>query len=541
MVTTIKYAKYMRYSRVDGDREKESIQNQDKIIENYIKDRETKYNEKWLLVGEYVDLDYTGSNFNRPEFLKMKEEVENDKIDVIISKDASRFGRNVATEVYFEEIFPKYRTRFIGVVDNVDTASENQAFERKIRGLMNENYCSDISQKVKSSLKTKMIEGKFIGASPPYGFERDLDDKHKLIVDEEVRPIILKIVDLYLKGYGFSAIAKILNAEKIPSPSAYKKMKKSNYKNPRANRRLWSPSTIRKILTEPIYNGTLVQGKHPKINYKINSRKKSGESELIKVDNAVEKIIDDETFELVGKKINSRSKNVKNNDSPSVLPDNVYSGLVYCEDCGSKMVYRSDRDMYMCGTYAKYGKKYCSNHNIKTKVINEVVIEQLNLIIKLTIDIRTLLNDIKKKYQEVSGKDVIEIKRKKRENRLKTLKESLKILREEYADGIIDQEEYKETRSEYVNEINTIENELGKLQVSSSKESVINDWEEKVKDLEKFYNNFLKINKIDREIALKLIDTITVGTDQISEIKFAGASPFELAQELKSEISSVAL
>jgi site-specific DNA recombinase len=203
----------------------------------------------------------------RPEFLRMKKDIEVGKIDVVISKDCSRFGRNIATEVYFSEIFPKHGTYFIGVIDNIDTSNESQVLERQIRGMMNENYSRDISLKVRSALYAMMSEGKYVGGNPPYGFIRDPNDKHKLLVDENVRHVILRIADLYLQGNGFQTVAKILNddEDRPPAPSVYRKMEGSKFYSKNAWRGLWSVSTVRKILTEEIYNSTLVQGNIKKV------------------------------------------------------------------------------------------------------------------------------------------------------------------------------------------------------------------------------------------------------------------------------------
>lgn len=540
-----RYAKYLRYSKVHGDREPDSIKNQELIIDNYVKKRIEETGESWILQDVYVDINYTGTNFMRPEFLRMKEDIEAAKIDVVISKDCSRFGRNVATEVYFSEIFPKHGVIFIGVVDNIDTSNDSQILERQLKGIVNESYSRDISTKVRSAMYAKMAEGKYVASCVPYGFLRDPNDKHKLIVDENVRPVILRITKLYLEGYGFQTIARILNDEPggPPSPALYKEQKGLRYYNKNAQRGLWSISTVRKILTNEIYNGTLIQHRVAGISFKVKKKKKVPEEEQIKVEGAVEKIIDDETWGLIQGKIKMRSKVVKNSHTSKILPQNLYSGVVFCEDCGSQMNYRSDRDVYACGTYTKYGKKYCTNHYIKTKDINKVVLMQLEIINKLTIEVKQLYEDIKEKHQEKQTANIVFIKIKQCQKRIDTINNALKILREERADGEIDEDEYRKTRSEYMQEMDDLQNELGKLNNKAKNSSLVFlEWEEKIEDIEKTYEQYFSIKELDRELILRLIDKITISEDRrISEIRFKGESPFELAEELKQEMKAIAV
>ena len=534
LVSAIKYVKYLRYSRAHGDKEPDSINNQEKIIDDYV-NKKIKEGEDWILYEVYIDIDCSGANFNRPEFLRMKEDIQAGEIDVVLSKDISRFGRNIATEVYFSEIFPKYGTKFIGVTDGINSGDDGNILERQIRSVMNENYCRDISNKVKSSFYALMAEGKFIGSSEPYGFVRDFEDKHKLLVDEEVKPVILRISKLYLQGNGFSSVAKILNNEKNPppTPTEYKKIRGINYKNNKAKKNLWSPSTIRNILTDPIYNGTLVQKKYQKINFKLKKKKRTNEERVIRIDNAVEKIIDDETWKLIQKRIKSRSKTINNSNKTKGASvsakncTNIYSGLLYCNDCGTKMVYRSDRDLYMCGTYAKYGKEYCSNHNIKTKKINDVILMHLNIFNRLTIEIEKLIYEIKQKEEKKAEKNE-QTKKKPLEDRLNNINKTLKVIREEFAASEISDEEYKTTRQDYQKEKKYIEEELRKIDnISREKSEVLVNLEEKLEDLEKTYNDFFMIKSLNRELIMKLVDQIFIGENEsITELKLNVSSLF---------------
>ncbi len=543
MIKTIRYAKYLRYSRAHDDKEPDSIKSQQSVIDIYISERTKDCNENWVLEDVYIDIDYTGANFMRPEFLRMKKSIEDGNIDVVISKDASRFGRNVATEVYFSELFPKFGVSFIGVADQIDTSDDRQAILRQIQGVMNENYCRDISMKVRSALRAKKAEGKYTGSTVPYGFLRDPNDKHKLIVDETVRPVILRIAKLYLQGNGYQTVAKILNEDPDgpPCPSLYKKQIGINYHNSNASRGLWSISTIRKILTHEVYNGTLVQHMAEVINFKVKKKRNVPKEQQIRVEGAVEKIIDDETWALIQKRVGARSKVVKNSHTPALLPGNLYSGVLFCNDCGSQMAYRSDRDIYLCSTYAKYSKKYCTNHYIKTDTINTLVLKQLEEYNRLTIEVRSTLKDLKQKYNEKTQQNIAVLETTKLQKRIEVIESTLKVLREEHAAGDIKQDEYKRTRDEYTLELEEIQTKLGALAGKSKKvTSIFSGWEERIEDIEKAYEKFFTLNNLERELIVRLVDRITIREDgSINEITFNAESPFELAKELSNELSAV--
>ncbi len=540
----IRYAKYLRYSRVHGDQELDSIKNQEKVIDEFV-NKKLDRGENWTLHDVYVDVDCSGANFNRPGFLQLKDAVISGNIDVIISKDISRLGRNIATEVYLSELFPRYNTSFIGVSDEVNSGDDKNILERQIKTVMNEHYCRDISNKVRSSFYAMMAEGKYIGSSEPYGFLRDEADKHRLVVDENVKPVILEIVDLYLKGHGFSGVAKILNDKELPplTPSTYKKARGSNYENKRVGADKWSPSTIRKILTDPIYNGTMVQRKFEKINFKLKTRKETPDEKKIKVENAVEKIIDDKNWDLVQKKIELRSKSigpgkqVKKSDSAKTKwdePINVYSGILFCDDCGSKMAYRKDRDLYMCTTYAKYGKNHCSNHHIKTKEINQVIVKVIDILNRLTLKIPELIEDINKiNYRKrIRKSEKLENKIQMIQDRIIVIDKTLKVLREEFVEEKISQAEYQQAKQEYQEEKANLNRELDRGLIPSNilqaEDGGFLDIDYcDFADLEKIYKEHFKIETLEKSLLFKIINKIMVGKNKkITKIIFNCKSPF---------------
>ena len=551
----IRYCKYLRYSRADGDREIESIKNQERIIDNYVKEQMAITGEKWVHVDTYVDIDYTGLNFMRPDFLRMKKDIEENKIDIILSKDSSRFGRNVASEFYFTELFPKHNTYFIGIIDDVDTREDGKILERQIKGIFNENYSRDISRKVKSAMRAKMAEGKFMGSCEPYGFLRDPDDKHKLIIDEELRPIIKRVADLYLRGNGLQTVARILNDgekdehgnwihEPVMSPTAYKKYRRGvAYHNPNGWKNKWSPSMVKKILSDETYNGVLVQHRTEKVTLKAKKRKKINKDEQIRVEGALEKIFDDETWALIQKRMKMSSKAVANNHTNEVRPGNFFSHLIFCADCGSQMHYRSDREVYICGTYSRFGIKYCTNHLVKKDHVAKVVIEQLQIINKITIEVKEMVEEIKKYNKQKDLSNVVKMKTQKCQKRLNDIENILKLLREERASGEVSEDEYKRTREEYLLEIADLQKELGILNNKlKNNESVINDWEIKITDIEKTYEKYFVIKEMDRETALRLISRININeAGEIVEIEFNGTSPFEVAEEVKRELEAIAI
>ena len=255
-------AEYIRLSREDGDKaESDSIGNQRKLITDYLKDK-----DDFVLYDTYIDDGFTGTNFNRPSFKRMIADIEAGKVNCVIVKDLSRFGRDyIDTGKYLERYFPDNEVRFISITDNIDSMKQAYDMLLPIKNIFNEQYARDISKKVHASMKTKQRAGEFIGAFASYGYKKSPADKNKLVIDEYAAEIIRKIFKLYVAGNGKIRIASILNGEGILCPSEYKRLNGDNYRN--SNRlnstAYWTYSTVDHILKNEMYIGNMVQNKKP--------------------------------------------------------------------------------------------------------------------------------------------------------------------------------------------------------------------------------------------------------------------------------------
>lgn len=253
-------AVYLRLSKEDKDNIKSnSIVNQRELIEQYISNK-----NDLQIVDYYIDEGYSGTNFNRPEFERLFQDIKNEKVNCIIVKDLSRFGRNhIEVDMYLANIFPALNIRFISIIENIDSFENPDSMDNLIvpfKNLLNDAYAKDISKKVKSTLLTKRLNGEFIGTSATYGYLKDPKDKHKLIIDEEASKYIIQIFDGIIEGKTSSEIANELNKNNVLTPATYKRKNDQEDKNTKIDKK-WNVKMINKMLKDRIYVGDLIQGK----------------------------------------------------------------------------------------------------------------------------------------------------------------------------------------------------------------------------------------------------------------------------------------
>ena len=268
---TFKVGIYLRLSIADvkeGRGESDSISNQRDYIMEYVIKNDLE------VVDTYIDDGVSGTQFDRKDFQRLLEDIEKKKINMVISKDTSRLGRNMPQSIYYAtEYFPDRNVRYYSVSEDYDSFDKNKDNNKiMIKALFNEMYVEDISKKIKATLSSQKKLGKFMGATEPYGYKKNLPyDKHELIIDEETAPIVKRIFEMAKSGMGLTTICNTLTDEKIPSPSVYKG---KVYKNPKITYGMWQTSTVRDILRNPTYIGNLAQGKQYKKSYKTKSRRR---------------------------------------------------------------------------------------------------------------------------------------------------------------------------------------------------------------------------------------------------------------------------
>lgn len=385
-------ADYLRLSREDGDKlESDSIRNQRSLINDFV-----KQHKEIQLVEEYIDDGYSGTNFDRPAFQRMLEDVKRKKINCIIVKDLSRLGRNyIETGRYLEKIFPFMGVRFIAITDHYDSATGSDDADQIIvpfKNLINDAYCRDISIKIRSQLDVKRKNGQFIGNFAAYGYLKDPEDKNHLIVDEYAADIVRLIFNLKIDGYSSQRIAARLNEMGVLPPLEYKRSRGMNYNSGfrSGSDPKWAVTSINRILQNELYIGTMVQGKNRKINYKVKKSSPIARENWIRVENTHEAIIPEESFQYVQSLLE-----IDTRIAPKRKSVYLFSGFVRCGDCGENMVKRSTTKKgkkycyYHCSTYKN--KEGCSSHLISEKMIYEVVLDSVKKQIALLTEAEEII------------------------------------------------------------------------------------------------------------------------------------------------------
>lgn len=338
---------YIRLSKEDEEKEKysesESILNQREILMQYIKENKLNF------VKEYVDDGISGTSFDRPAFNNMINDIENGEINMVITKDLSRLGRNyVQSGYYTETYFPEHNVRYISILDNIDTFTDSASNDiAPFKSILNEMYAKDTSKKINSVLQSKRKNGEYLG-SAPFGYKKDLKNKNHLIVDSKASMIVKLIFKMFLEGYGTTQISDYLSSQKIPIPSDYNK-KKRGMKS--ISYGLWASSTVRFILSNEIYTGVTIQGKRKKISFKSKKFINIPKEDWVRVENTHEAIISKEDFEKTRRILNSTK------GSRVVQNDYLFKGLLRCYDCKGYIGIRSpDKNGNIYGRCQRYGR-----------------------------------------------------------------------------------------------------------------------------------------------------------------------------------------
>ena len=502
---------YIRLSREDDDKtlESESITNQKSLLTQYVKENNLR------LVDIYIDDGYSGTNFDRPEFKRMIDDILKGKINMVITKDMSRLGRDyIGTGELIEKFFPTHGVRYIAVTDNIDTYLDNSNNDiAPFKAIMNDMYAKDISKKIKSSLRAKQKEGKWVGGRTPFGYIQDPNNKNKLIIFEEQAVVVRRIFDMRLEGLSFYKIALRLTNEKVKTPAEYYSFEwKNNY---HLNYGLWHAKTIRDILTNRMYIGDLVQNKRNKVNYKVKKIIKNSPENYIVVENTHEAIINKDIFYEVQKRI---PKNVGRNEKKET---HLLDGLLYCGDCGHRISVTSRRKKdNKCYTICNYYRTYMKNHVCTTHSNNYDTLEKiiLNILKELC------LNYIdKKKIKEETLKNI-------NNNNKQSIKKEISVLETEinninsnldniYIDKlnkVIAEEQFNRIKIKLENELKIKQDRYIEL-VSNINEKSNNEMNRK--KIEKFIYEFLSIEKPNRELIVNLIDRIEIFENKKINIK----------------------
>lgn len=503
-----KAALYCRLSVDDGNfGGSVSIETQKILLEQYCKDHKiTDYKF-------YCDDGCSGTNFDRPSFKKMLSDIDEGKINLVIVKDLSRFGRNYVEAGMYVQRFTDSNIRFIAADDNYDSLVNSDDLLFPIKNVVNEMYARDVSKKTKAAKKAKARDGQFIGSKAPFGYKIDPNDRHHLIVDEPAAQVVKRIFRLASEGVGYNKMAKIFREEKVLTPIAYFNLNNPDYFKSDYWRKEfdWHVTSIRAILNNEVYLGKLVYGKQRNKSMKSKEKVRNPKEDWIVVENCHEPIITQELWDTVHKILNAKHRPAKAGEVQ------MFAGLLYCSDCGHCLTYsqkqRKDgsyHGAYSCWMYKTHGKEYCASHYITFDTIYELVLIniQRNLFQyrKNTDKFKSILS---RKYQSDSQKQAeqITLEYEQKQKRCEELDKIISRLYEDNVLGRIGDERYESMSQSYELEQVEIKKALPILK------SKIDELKRQSDCADNFINVIKKytiIDKLDAAILNELIDKIVV-------------------------------
>lgn len=520
---------YLRLSRDDGDKEESnSITGQRELLRDYISQR-----PEFREYAVRVDDGFSGSTFERPSFQKMIEDVKAGRTDCIIVKDLSRFGRNyLDAGEYIEKIFPFLGVRFIAVNDNYDSLGDKKASDDLIipfKNLINEAYCRDISVKIRSQLEIKRKNGQFLGSFAAFGYLKDEQNKNKLVVDQYAADIVRDIFKWKLEGVSPQDIADALNKLGVLSPMEYKrslgmKFTTSFKTNAKA---LWSAGTVIRMLKNPIYTGVLVQGKETTPSYKVHKRITKDESEWSIIEDSHEAIISKIDFDSVQKVLKCDTRR-----SPGGKAVGLFSGMIFCGDCGASMVRKTvpagDKKYvyYVCSAHKQ--DKSCSPHRIRDNALEEIVLDSLKQHISEVVDMSELLEITDTAPLRTAQAQKVQRQLDKKHEEYEKLQKLLMSLYENLTDGIIDREEYTRLKASFTARADEAEKQMDALR--EQLEDIHNHGTENA-----WMNEFIKrqgLTTLDRAVVVALIDKILIHSNDVVEIIYRWQDEFAWQLEI---------
>ena len=503
---------YCRLSKDDGNSvESMSIWSQKVMLKQFAESNSI------AIYDYYVDDGYSGTNFERPSFKKMITDIENGKINCVITKDLSRLGRNyLQSGAYIEMYFPQKNIRYIAITDGIDTLNSNQNDIMPFKNILNEMYAKDTSKKVKSAIQSRMREGTYIGSKAPFGYLKDPDNKRRLIIDEKTKPIIELIYKLCLEGKGTQLISQELMKRKIPRPSAFVENAEKLYGLTEENKYQWSHRMVLNVLRDPVYCGNMARNKRPTLSFKNSKRMYIPKSDYIYAKDTHEGIVSEEIWEQVQTMIDKR----KCNNKKGLYYDNIYQGLVRCPKCGYALTPKTDYRLkkkelidfvhFSCSTYKKYGVNACSSHRIEARDLYNIVLEDIqyhgNMALSAKEDfVEKIIEKIE--VEKIDEGKELSNKLELKKNQLAELDRSYEQLYEDRLEGNITERNFNlmnvsisKKQDKLIEEIKVLE---GDIEVSFETED----------NYKKFMNNiskYAKIKSLNRYILNQIIDKIYV-------------------------------
>lgn len=526
---------YIRLSREDGDKEESSsVTNQREMLKRYVSEQ-----ENFFIVKEYVDDGYTGTNFDRPGFKQMIEDIEAGIIDTVITKDLSRLGRERLGVGHYTEIyFPEHNVRYIALLDNIDTYIDSGMNDMApFKGVINDMYVRDISKKIRSSLIERKKAGNFLGVTAPYGYQKDPNNKFHLIINEKEAEVVKRVFRLYLEGNGLTRIAQILTKDGIPVPGESRDIGKTRRT---ALYSSWKQTTIRRILDNRVYLGELVQFKRRKINYKSKRRINVPEEERYICKGTHEAIIDEEDFNTI-QNILKKNKSFK-----GTRHDYLFKGLLYCAECGARLNitysnyalkrYGEYRYTTICYSYSRLYSDICTRHSNSIPELEEVLIKHIKEVCSRYINenLQDELISMAKKQKQ------FELKQITNEKKLETLEQKISdiglYIKNLYMDkvkGVVSENDYVSLVADFTKDRDNLIKEKEELI------KIINNQKPQIDEtakIEKLAKEFLSLEKPTKQLLNELIEKITISENKKINIYFKFNELNEM-KEIKKKIA----
>ena len=513
-------ALYIRLSKEDeNEGPSQSVQNQESLLREFVQQH------RLSVFDTYVDDGWSGTSFDRPSFQRMIGDIETKKVNMVITKDLSRLGRDyIMTGHYMERYFPEHRVRYISLLDGIDTGVDSTANDiTPFRAIMNDMYAKDISKKIKSVKRDKQRKGQFIGGKPMYGYKMHPTEKNKIVIDEEVAPVVRRIFALALSGMSCRKIATTLNEEGIPTPATYCGWKVGN---PGPYTGLWSSERISEMLKNETYIGNMVQGRMVKISYKSKKCLRQSPENWVVVEGTHEPIIDPETFQKVQMLVNSRKH------TRSRTYDFLLKGLIFCHECGYPMAVLNrknaageDRLFFVCRTYQRFTKAgVCTCHSIKEETVNEAVLAKVREVCRAYLNPDQLRPIAKEAVEAASKAASCEAEMQALQSKITALTTNLDQMYMDRLNGLLSEEDFQRIYQKVKMDRTVLEDRLKSMQ-EQVKQPV--NTEEKAKALVK---QFLDSALTSRELLVSLIERVELTEEKEIIIKFRFAQLDETAE-----------
>ena len=505
-------ALYIRLSKEDENQgPSQSVQNQESLLREFVEQH------RLSVFDTYVDDGWSGTSFDRPNFQRMISDIEAQKVNMVITKDLSRLGRDyIMTGHYMERYFPEHRVRYISLLDGIDTGVDSTANDiTPFRAIMNDMYAKDISKKIKSVKRDKQRKGQFIGGKPIYGYKMHPTEKNKIVIDEKAAPVVQRIFSLALSGMSCRKIATTLNEEGVPTPATYANL---SVARPGPYSGLWSSERIADMLKNETYIGNMVQGRTVKISYKSKKCLRQSPENWVVVEGTHEPIIDPGTFQKVQMLVNSRKY------TRSRTYDFLLKGLIFCHECGYPMAVLNrknaageDRLYFVCRTYQRFTKAgICTCHSIKEETVNKAVLTKVRDVCQTYLNPDALCPIAAEAVENASKAASCEAEIQALQSKITALTTNLDQMYMDRLNGLLSEEDFQRIYQKVKMDRTVLEERLKNLQ-EQAKQPV--SAEEKAKALVK---QFLDSALSSRELLVSLIERVelTEGKEIIIKFRF---------------------